>query len=430
MKYFALVDCNNFFVSCERVFRPDLNNRPVVVLSNNDACVIARSNEAKALGVKMGEPMFKTSGYLKSKNVVLCSSNYELYGDMSMRVMTLLKQFAPDIEVYSIDEAFLNLSGLDKTHDLLEYGKKISEFTTRSTGIPVSIGIAPTKTLAKLCNNYSKKNPKTAGVSLWKDKVYFNNLYDTHEELLKNTDIGDVWGIGRKLKDFLNSHNIYNVSDFVRQDREWVRKSMKISTERTWRELHGDACIGLENHDEAKKQICTSRSFGKTITDIDNLSDAISFFASRSSHKLRAQNSLAKSMILFFRVSDKGGFYESFRSTKQIHFPVATDSTFEIIHYAMKELQQFHQEGTIYKKAGVIITEIVPNDTVQQDLFDDLDREKHKNLMLVMDKVNDRIGQNTIRVATHAFENEWQMKRRHLSRAYTTDLNEIIDVVI
>ncbi|MDL2239991.1 Y-family DNA polymerase, partial [Bacteroidales bacterium OttesenSCG-928-L14] len=321
MKNFALVDCNNFFVSCERVFRPDLNNKPVVVLSNNDACVIARSNEAKALGIKMGEPVYKTSNYLKAKNVILCSSNYELYGDMSIRVMSTLKQFAPDIEVYSIDEAFLNLTGLDKTHNLLEYGKKILEITTRSTGIPVSIGIAPTKTLAKLCGNFSKKNPKTNGVAYWKDNVYYNDTFDNCDEVLRNTEIGDVWGIGRKLKQFLNSHDINNVLEFVRLDRSWVRNRMTITGERTWRELNGDACIGLEDHDEAKKQICTSRSFGKTISDIDSLSDAISFFASRSSRKLREQNSLAKSMILFFRVNDKNGFYAGFRSTKQIVFP-------------------------------------------------------------------------------------------------------------
>jgi len=428
MKHFALVDCNNFFVSCERVFNPSLNNKPVVVLSNNDACIIARSNEAKALGIKMGEPMFKISGLLKAKGVVLCSSNYELYGDMSMRVMTTLKQFAPDIEVYSIDEAFLNFSGLEKTHNLLEYGKKISQLTTKATGIPVSVGIAPNKTLAKLCNNYAKKNAKTSGVVFWDDEVYFNDVSESHELLLRNSDVGDVWGIGRKLKEFLNNHDIYTALDFAKRERDWVRKSMTIVGERMWRELNGDSCITMGNHDEAKKQICTSRSFGKTITELDALSDAVSYFASRCSRKLREQKSLAKSMILFFRVSCADGFFSSFRSTRQIHFPVATDSTIEIVHYAMNELRLFHETGTEYKKAGVIITEIVPDTQVQQNLFDKLDREKHKNLMSVLDKVNSHIGQNAVRIATNTFDSEWQMKREHLTNSYTTNLEDIIGV--
>ena len=419
MAIYALVDCNNFFVSCERVFRPELNGLPVVVMSNNDSIIISRSNEAKALGIQMGTPASVIRKNFPN-NVVFCSSNYELYGDMSMRVMTTLRQLAPDIDVYSIDEAFLDITGMNEHVNLLEYGKMITKTVYKNTGIPVSVGIDDTKTLAKLCSHYAKKHPECKGIK-------YIETEDDRAIVLNWSKIGDVWGIGRHTEEFLQKNGITTAYQFSRKELEWVRQRLTMQGERTWRELNGESCINIE-YNNVKKQICTSRGFGSTVTEIGTLAEAISYFSVSCGRKLRIQNSLAKSMILFFRTIDRNGIWSGFLPSKRIIFPVATDSDFEINKYAIRELQQCFKKGTQYKKAGVIITEIVSNEVVQQNLFDDVDREKHSKLMSTIDKINDRLGHSTVRMATQGYDKDWQIKRDYLSRCYSTCFEDIIEV--
>lgn len=422
IEIFGLVDCNNFFVSCERVFRPDLLKRPVVVLSNNDSMVISRSNEAKALGIKMGTPIWEIEKFLSKNNGVVCSSNYELYGDMSLRVMNTLRKMAPDVDVYSIDEAFLTLTGMNEYTDLYDYGKIIVKTVMKDTGIPVSVGIDNTKTLAKLCSHYAKKHPESEGV------MYVETEEDRNI-ILSYAAIGDVWGIGRKTEEFLRNHNINSALQFTQCEENWVKSSLKLPGYRTWLELVGKSCIDIDDNSATKKQICTSRGFGTPVKDKNDLVEAVTYFTAACAKKLREQNTLAKSMTIFFKVDDSLGHnFARFVPTEIVHFPVATDSSLEITKYALDLVDRYFRENTTYKKAGVIITEIVPNTSVQQNLFDTLDRNKHNNLMKVMDSINFKYGQSKIFLATQGVDNKWKMRREHLSKSYTTDIQDIIEV--
>lgn len=412
---FGLVDCNNFYASCERVFNPLLNGKPIVVLSNNDGCVIARSNEAKALGIPMGAPAFQIKDVVKANNVFVFSSNYTLYGDMSSRVMSIIAEEAPEIEIYSIDEAFIDLSGIK---DLAEVGSQIVRRVIRGTGIPVSLGIAPTKTLAKMANKFAKKYPAYERVC----------IIDTDEKrirALQLTDIGDVWGIGRRQAAKLDKQGVKTALDFTELPGSWVRKNMTVVGERTWKELRGISCIEMKAAPPAKKQICTSRSFGKMVEDIDTLSEAVATHTSTCAKKLRKQKAFASSIMVFIHTNNFREDLPQYWKNIAIKLPVPTSDTIEIVHYALQGLRSIFIQGYQYKKAGVIITEIASS--AQLGLFDSVDRKKREKLMQALDKVNGEHRQ-LVKLAVQGNGQEWKLKQEQLSKRYTTDINEIISI--
>ena len=410
---FGLVDCNNFYASCERVFNPSLNGKSIVVLSNNDGCVIARSNEAKALGIKMGVPAYKIKGLVKQHDVAVFSSNYVLYGDMSGRVMSMLAELAPEIEVYSIDEAFLNLEGIQNLQIL---GSEIVRQVTRGTGIPVIVGIAPTKTLAKVANKFAKKYPAY-------NRLCIIDTEDKRTKALQLTGIGDVWGIGRKQAAKLEKQGVRTAYDFTQLPGSWVRKNMTVTGERTWKELRGISCIDMEIAPPAKKQICTSRSFGKMVEDIDTMSEAIATHASTCAKKLRQQKSYAMSLMVFIHTNNFREDLPQYWKNTIVQLPIPTSDTLEIVEYALSGLKTIFMEGYQYKKAGVIITEITTN--AQLGLFDSIDRDKRERLMQVVDKINGKF-QHHVKLAVQGSGRDWKLKQEQLSQRYTTDINEVI----
>ena len=395
---YALVDCNNFFASCERVFNPSLNGFPVVILSNNDGCVIARSNEAKALGIPMGEPAYKIKGLLESGKVAVFSSNYTLYGDMSNRVMATLASFVPEIEFYSIDEAFLHLRGFENI-DPLQFGRQIVRTTTKNTGIPVSMGIALTKTLAKVASKFAKKYKGYKGVC----------IIDTEEKRIKalqQSDIGDVWGIGRKYARLMRYHGILTAYDFTLRPKSWVRRNMTIVGERIWDELQGIPRIEMDNTPAAKKQICVSRSFGTRLTEFDDIFEAVSTYTASCAVKLRKQKSLAAGLLVFIQTNPFNERDPRYCNSKNIPLSIPTANTPELIAHAKSALNDIFKAGFSYKKAGVIITEIISDTPVQADLFDPIDRKKQKSLIETIDKLNDHLGSNKVRVASQGYGNK------------------------
>lgn len=412
---FGLVDCNNFYASCERVFNPSLNGKPIVVLSNNDGCVIARSNEAKVLGIKMGVPAYQIKDLVKQHDVAVFSSNYVLYGDMSGRVMSMLAELAPEIEVYSIDEAFLNLEGIQ---DLQTLGSKIVRQVTRGTGIPVSAGIASTKTLAKVANKFAKKYPAY-------NRLCIIDTEEKREKALKLFEIGDIWGIGRRQATKLEKQGIKTAYDFTQLPGSWVRKNMTVTGERTWKELRGISCIDIESAPPAKKQICTSRSFGKMVEDIDTMSEAIATHASTCAKKLRQQKSYAMSLMVFIHTNNFREDLPQYWKNTIIKLPVPTSDTLEIVHYALEGLKSIYMTGYQYKKAGVIITEIVTS--AQLGLFDTVDREKREKLMQAIDKVNGEHN-HLVKLAVQGNGRDWKLKQEQLSKRYTTDINEVLTI--
>lgn len=417
---FALVDCNNFYASCERVFNPYWNGKPVVVLSNNDGCVIARSNEAKALGIKMGIPAYQIKDEIERHHIGVFSSNYTLYGDMSNRVMTLLASYSPCVEIYSIDEAFLDLSGFD-LFNLKEYGEGIIRTVTKGTGIPISMGIAPTKTLAKVANKFAKRFKGYKGVC----------IIDSEEkriEALKRTEIRDVWGIGHQLTKMLDKFQIKTAYDFTQMPMNWVRRQITVVGERTWKELNGEACIDLELVSPNKKQICTSKAFGETITDIDGLAEAVSSFASLCASKLRSQRSCAQSLMVFIHTNNFREDLPQYFKNCVIKLPVPTNSTPEIVHYALAALRNIYRKGYHYKKAGVIIMDITPDRAIQGNIFDTVDRAKQQKLMEVVDKLNNGFTRNNLTLAIQGGHKKWKLKQERLSPCYTTKLVDIIRI--
>jgi DNA polymerase V len=412
---FGLVDCNNFYASCERVFNPSLNGKPIVVLSNNDGCVIARSNEAKVLGIKMGVPAYQIKDLVKQHDVAVFSSNYVLYGDMSGRVMSMLAELAPEIEVYSIDEAFLNLAGIK---DLQSLGANIVRKVSRGTGIPVSLGIAPTKTLAKMANKFAKKYPAY-------NRLCNIDTEEKREKALKLFEIGDVWGIGRRQAAKLEKRGVKTAFDFTQLPGSWVRKNMTVVGERTWKELRGISCIDMESAPPAKKQICTSRSFGKMVEDIDTMSEAIATHASACAKKLRQQKSYAMSLMVFIHTNNFREDLPQYWKNTIIKLPVPTSDTLEIVHYALEGLKSIFMPGYQYKKAGVIITEIVTS--AQLGLFDTVDREKREKLMQAIDKVNGE-HRHLVKLAVQGNGRDWKLKQEQLSKRYTTDINEVLTI--
>ena len=416
---FGLIDCNNFYASCERVFNPSLNGKPVVVLSNNDGCVIARSSEAKALGIPMGEPAYKLKDLIESNQVAVFSSNYVLYGDMSHRVMSTIAEFVPEMEIYSIDEAFLLFDGFEKI-DLKKLGEKITKTTTQNTGIPVSLGIAPTKTLAKVANKFAKKYKAYNSVCLI-------DTDEKREKALKLTEIGDVWGIGRRYTKKLQYYSINTAWDFTQRSKSWVRHTMGVVGERTWLELRGTPCIELDRP-ATKKSICTSRSFGEKLTELAPVSEAVANFAASCAEKLRHQHSYASVIMVFLQTNPFATNQPQYSNQVVMQLPVPTNDTTELIDYALNGLKSIFKEGYRFKKAGVIVSEISPERPLQADLFDTRDREKYNRIMSVMDNLNASYGKQKVKIAAQGFDRKWKLKNEKLSPCYTTQLKDVLEI--
>ncbi len=416
---FALVDCNNFYASCERLFKPELRNKPIVVLSNNDGCVIARSNEAKALGIPMGAPAFKFKDEFKKNGINVFSSNYALYGDMSMRVMNTLSTFTPDIEVYSIDEAFLKFDGFE-LQDLPKIGKEIRRKTTMDTGIPISVGFAPTKALAKVANKIAKRFPDKT------DHVFFITDESSRIKALKWLKIEDVWGIGRRHAKRLQKLNVKTAYDFTMLPDEWVRKELSVVGFRLKRELEGKYALDLEEK-KAKKAIATTRSFEEMYDDIDNLQERVSTFAVSCAEKLRVQNSCCSSIMVFLHTN---GFREDLQQYSKIivvktEYPI--NSNFELVKYAVWGLKAIFKHGYKYKKAGVIVSDITPAGESQLNMFTGVN-PKHNPLMKSIDSVNRIYGKPIVKLAVQDLKRTWKMNQHMLSPRYTTKLSDIITV--
>ena len=409
---FALVDCNNFYASCERVFDPRLERRPIVVLSNNDGCVIARSNEAKALGIAMGEPAFKKEDVYAKHNVAVFSSNFALYGDMSQRVMRTLAQHSAAMEIYSIDEAFLDCSGL--TADGLDrFGSQLRKTVKQWTGIPVSIGVAPTKTLAKVANHIAKRLPDNSGVCVLEKE-------ETIEYCLKKLPVEKLWGVGRRYALFLRSWGINTAWDLRRMPEGWVKENMTVVGLRLQKELKGEPCIPMEHNPQKKKEICTSRSFGTMVTELDELKQAVSMYATRCSEKLRAQNSCTNLVEVFLHTNPFRPDLPQYKNVRFVRLPVASNSTLSIVQAALRGLRSIYRAGYQYKKAGVIVSGLVPSNTIQYNLFHSTDEDRHMRLMNAMDTVNDREGRDILRVAEQGFDRRWTLRQERLSPCYTT----------
>lgn len=413
----ALVDCNNFYASCERVFSPSLKNKPVVVLSNNDGCVIARSNEAKELGVEMGTPAFMLSDKFEKEIIHVFSSNYTLYGSLSNRVMKTLSSFTPDIEVYSIDEAFLDFSGMvDK--NLFNYGVQIKKTVQQYVGIPVSIGIAPTKTLAKMANRFVKKKCKNIGVYLVESSTEI-------AELLAATEIGDVWGIGSQHRRKLLLNGIRTAADFVQMNPEWVRKNLTVVGQRLLNELKGVPSITWETAPPPKKVICTSRSFGQLLCNKEDIANAVANYANKCAVKLRKQMSCASIVNVFIQTNTHRTQDKQYYRSINIQLPVASNSSNEIICYALKGLSKIYRSGYNYKKAGVIVMDIIPEKQVQFGLFDNFNRSRDKKLMESFDEINTTYGTDLVRFAVQGYNKRWKLKQERLSPCYTTRLKDV-----
>jgi DNA polymerase V len=417
---FALVDCNNFYASCERVFNPKLIDKPIVILSNNDGCVISRSNEAKSLGIPMGAPAFKYNPLFKKNKVHVFSSNFPLYGDMSSRVMNILSNYTPNIEIYSIDEAFLELKGFEN-YNLEEYGKDIRRKILKWTGIPVSIGIAPTKALAKVANRISKKfDKKTEG-------IYVINSEEKREKALKWLKIEDVWGIGYRYSERLKNHNIYKAYDFIKLPDDWVRKQMSVVGLRLKKELEGESVLSLEEKRSPKEAIATTRSFEKNITNFEDLKERISTFSVCCSEKLRSQRSNCNSIYVFIKSNRHQKNKSQYRNGIVMTLPYGSNSSITVSKYAVEGLKKIYKKGIEYKKAGVIVLGLIPNNKTQLNIFEK-ENPKHQLLMKTLDFITRKEGSNKIKLANQDLKKIWKMKQTKLSPRYTTELNEIISL--
>ena len=417
---FALVDCNNFYASCERVFQPQWERRPVVILSNNDGCVIARSNEAKALGIPMGAPAFKYQEQFKRQGIKIFSSNYPLYGDMSNRVMSILDKFTPNVEIYSIDEAFLEFKGFD-FFDLKEEGKKMKKQIQQWTGIPISIGIAPSKALAKLANKIAKKFSLNTG------GVYSIDTEKKRIKALKWTKIGDVWGIGRQHKKRLEHLGVENAWQFTLLSEDWIQKHMTVVGVRIRRELMGLPTIQLEEIQPPKKSIATTRSFEGTISNFSDLEERISTFASSCAEKMRKQQSSCSTMLVFIKSDPHKKNTIPHQNSYVLNLPYTTDSNIMLSKYAVIGLKKIFREGVSYKKAGVMTMGLTPTTKRQLSLFDN-NNNKHTSLMQSVDKIHKRFGPSRIKLANQDLNRTWKMKQEYLSNRFTTEISEIITV--
>ncbi len=416
---FALVDCNNFYASCERVFRPDLNNRPIVVLSNNDGCVIARSNEAKKLGIPMGAPAFQYEKIFKEFDVEVFSANFALYGDMSNRVMTILSDFSPEIEIYSIDESFIKFSGSSILR-LNDIGLEMRQRVLKWTGIPISVGFANTKSLAKVANKIAKKFPEQT------KNVYIIDSEDKRVKALKWLKIEDVWGIGRQYSKLLQKMGVRTAYDFTQLNDVWVKKRMTIIGLRLKRDLQGIPTLDLEQI-QSKKSIATTRSFDEECVEFEQLAERVTTFAVSCAEKLRKQQSCCNAIMVFVLTNRHKKDAPQYNKNIVMRLPFATNSSLELAKFAREALSQIYREGYRYKKAGVIALDIIPENRVQQTLFLNRD-ERHINLMKAIDWLNSQYGQQTIRLASQHPKGILKMRREKLSPRYTTNLDDIITI--
>ena len=409
-KKIALIDCNSFYVSCERLFNPKIRKKPVVVLSNNDGCIISRSNEAKALGIKMGEPYFKAKDIIVKNNVQVFSSNYSLYGDISRRVMRTLKRFNSEIEVYSIDEAFLDLSNFSDD-EIESVGIEIRSIILQWTGIPTSIGIAKTKTLSKIANHIAKKE-KSGVVSL----IGIEDI----DPILEKVEIGDVWGVGRQLTKFYIKNDIYNAKQLKNISNTWIKKSSNVLSSRTAMELRGISCIDLEIQDSKRKSCVVSRSFGKKVETFQELKESVTNYCLNASEKIRSDSLIAKSVTVFLRTSpfqNRGIYYSN---SKTIDFPIATDNSIEIVKAAINGLKDIFKRGYKYQKVGVMLSGL-SNLENKNNLFSSSKDEKIKSLMRSIDSTNCRYGRSALSLASGGVNKKWNMRRKHSSKIDTVD---------
>jgi DNA polymerase V len=419
---YALVDCNNFYASCERVFQPSLNGKPIVILSNNDGCIISRSDEAKALGIPMGAPEFKVRDQIKQHEIKVFSSNYALYGDLSSRVMAILGQFTPNMEVYSIDEAFLNFDGM-KIDNYQHYGLEMKKRTLKWLSIPVSVGFAPTKALAKVANKIARKFPK---------ETLGSHVIDTEEKRIKGlkwTKIEDVWGIGFRLTKKMKAQNIHTAYDFTLPHNEaFIKKEMGVVGNRLRLELLGQSVLELEEPKD-KKNIAVTRSFNGSISSFDEMKERVSTFATVCAEKLRAQKSCCYGVILYLRKDKYKMDAQRYNFYKMETLPFASNSNITLSSVAVKMLKELFEEGQVYKKAGIIVTQIIPQDQKQFHLFEE-ENPKHQKLMQVIDAYHKKTGERKIRLGNQDLQRTWKMKQNHLSPKYTTDFKDIFKVKV
>ena len=409
----ALIDCNSFYVSCERLFNPKIINKPVVVLSNNDGCVISRSTEAKKIGIKMGEPYFKVKELVKKNNVHIFSSNYALYGDLSRRVMKTLKSFSEKIEIYSIDEAFVDLSHVQEK-EIENYGKEIRERILRWTGIPTSVGISNTKTLSKVANHIAKKNK--SGVIYLKENI---------DEYLKNFYISDIWGVGKQLSKLYIKNGIDTAYKLKNISNSWVKKSTNVLGAKTVMELRGISCISLETHETKRKSCCVSRSFGKKVESLEKLKESIVTHCLNAAEKIRNDNQTTRSVTIFIRTSpfDKNRNYYSNSIT--VDLPIASSNSLELVKIAINGLKKIYKYGYLYQKAGVTFSKLEDMELKELNLLTPLMEKKSKTLMKAIDFTNAKYGRNSISIAQAGFIKSWKMKREHFSKIDTASFQDL-----
>ncbi len=421
--FIALVDCNNFYVSCERVFRPDLIGKPMAVLSNNDGCIVARSQEVKDLGIKMGVPLFQIQQLVNQHQIQLFSSNYTLYADMSARVIATLEEFAPSLEVYSIDEAFLDLTGVYSCHkDPIAYGHRIRKAVVRATGIPVCVGMGPTKTLAKLANFAAKKWKNTGGVLDLSDTV-------RREKLMRIVPVGEVWGIGSRTTEKMNQIGIHTVLDLATQPSKRIQAQFNVVVARTVLELNGIPCLELEEIEPDKQQIVCSRSFSRRLTEYKELSSALAEFCSRAAEKLRRQQSVTGCITVFIRTNSFNPQEPQYQRSVSMKLDAATQDTRSIIATANRLLSEIFRQGYNYQKCGVQLSHIQPESSPGQlELFEYADNglvRENRPLMKIIDQINRRFPK-TISIAATGLDKSWQPKANRISPRYTTDWREIV----
>ena len=416
---FALIDCNNFYASCERVFNPNLQQKPVAILSNNDGCVISMSDEAKKLELPFGAPIFKWEQFCKEKNITVLSSNYPLYGDMSARVMNILADFSPEVEVYSIDESFLKLNGFEN-YNLYEYGTTMRSRVLKWTGIPTCVGIAPTKALCKIANKIARSNLKQS------KGICVIDSEENRIKALKWTKIGNIWGIGSRLKKRLQEKGCVTAWDFTQLPSSWVLKNFSIVEWRLQKDLQGISKIPLEEV-SSKKMIATTRSFENTYSDLENIKERISTFATRCAEKLRNQESSCHMLVVKLSSDRFQKNSQQHRESTSVIFSYPTDSTLEIANAAIKAVKTIFKPGIKYKKAGVIVTGLVPNDNFQLNLFTH-ENPKHKPLMAAMDNLNKKFKGDKVKLGNQDLKRTWKMRQKRLSAKFTTNINDIIIV--
>ena len=413
-KKIALIDCNSFYVSCERLFKPKLLNKPVVVLSNNDGCVISRSNEAKALGIKMGEPFFKVKDLVSKHKVFVFSSNYALYGDLSRRVMKILKTFSPNVEIYSIDEAFLDLSFVEenKTEEL---AKEIRNRILKWTGIPTSVGISNTKTLSKVANHIAKKN--NTGV------MYLDPKYS--DEYLKKFEIQDIWGVGRQLTKFFIKNNILTAFDLKNVSNTWIKKSTNVLSAKTVMELRGISCIDLIPYSEKRKSCCVSRSFGRKVSNLEELKEAVTAHALNATEKIRTDEQITRSITVFIRTSPFNKDKRYYSNSHTIELPIDTNNSLEIVKYALEALDKIYKPGYLYQKAGIILSKLKDADKFERNLLTPIIQKDLKRLMSAIDLTNTKYGRYSISLAQAGINKSWKMRRQHSSKIDTASFYDL-----